>query len=149
MTRMDTLTHEFVHFIPEDLAEGTLYVSIPFVTAIHLCCCGCGHEVVTPLDPDGWRLTFDGKSVSLHPSIGNWSLTCRSHYWITRNYVHWVPGWAESERRKCGDLGQFQNKRRPPNARKTPLDHLRAWPFTLLIKSTWRFLDSILKRPKS
>ena len=149
MTQMDALTHEFVHFIPEDLAEGTLYVSIPFVTAIHLCCCGCGNEVVTPLDPDGWRLTFDGKSVSLHPSIGNWSLACRSHYWITRNNVHWVPGWVERERRKCGDLGQFQNKRQPPNARKIPLGHLRAWPSFVQKNSAWRFLCNILKRPKS
>ena len=65
MTGMQVLTHEFVHFIPEDLAEGVLYVSIPFVTAMHLCCCGCGNEVVTPLNPDGWHLIFDGESVSV------------------------------------------------------------------------------------
>ncbi|WP_353963011.1 DUF6527 family protein [Streptomyces sp. NBC_00365] len=35
--------------------------------------CGCGRKVVTPLAPQEWKLTLDGVSVSLHPSIGNWS----------------------------------------------------------------------------
>ena len=149
MIQMDTLTYEFVHFIPEDLAEGTLYVSIPFVTAIHLCCCGCRNEVVTPLDPEGWRLTFDGKSVSLHPSIGNWRLACQSHYWTTRNNVHWVPRWFDRERRRCGELGQFKNKRQPPNGQETPIEHPRAWPFFVQTNSAWGFLSNILKRLKS
>ncbi|WP_417924835.1 DUF6527 family protein [Collimonas pratensis] len=28
---------------------------------------------------DDWSLTYDGKTVSLDPSIGNWSLPCRAH----------------------------------------------------------------------
>ena len=90
MTRMNSLTHEFVTYIPETLDEGMLYVSIPFATVAHMCCCGCGNEVVTPLDPDGWKMTFDGKTISLSPSIGNWGLDCRSHYWIDRNQVRWA-----------------------------------------------------------
>ena len=149
MTGMDALTYEFVHFIPQDLAEGTLYLSISFATAIHLCCCGCGNEVVTPLDPKCWRLTFDGKSVSLQPSIGNWSLTCQSHYWITRNNVHWVPRWTERKQQSGERLGQFKNNRQPPNGGKTPLEHLLARPSFVLTKAAWRFLGNILKRPKS
>ncbi len=95
MTRINSLFHEFVHFIPEDLVEGVLYVSIPFATVVHKCCCGCGIEVVTPLDPTDWQMTFDGKSVSLQPSIGNWSIACRSHYWIKRNKVEWAPAMSE------------------------------------------------------
>ena len=34
------LKHEFVEFIPDELQEGTIYVSIRFATAAHLCCCG-------------------------------------------------------------------------------------------------------------
>ena len=42
------LKHEFVEFIPGDLKEGTIYVSMRVWTASHLCCCGCGNKVVTP-----------------------------------------------------------------------------------------------------
>lgn len=84
-----TLTHTFVEHIPETLDEGVLYVSMTFATAMHLCCCGCGREVVTPLSPTGWKLIFDGETVSLSPSIGNWSLPCRSHYFIRGDRVQW------------------------------------------------------------
>ena len=90
MTRIDSVQHEFVNFIPDTLDEGVLYVSIPFATVMHRCCCGCGNEVVSPLDPTDWQMTFDGKSISLSPSIGNWSLPCQSHYWIYRNQLLWA-----------------------------------------------------------
>ena len=64
------LAHEFVDSIPEELEDGVLYVSIRFGTVVHKCACGCGEEVVTPLGPAEWRLTYDGKTVSLAPSIG-------------------------------------------------------------------------------
>lgn len=85
---------EFVDYIPDDLQEETLYVSIPYTTAAHKCACGCGEEVVTPLSPTGWKLIFDGETVSLDPSIGNWSLPCESHYWIRRNRVQWAAHWG-------------------------------------------------------
>jgi hypothetical protein len=91
------LTHEFVEYVPDVLKERTLYVSIPFATVVHKCCCGCGREVVTPLSPTDWSLTFDGKSISLHPSIGNWSLPCQSHYWITQNRVKWAARWSRAQ----------------------------------------------------
>ncbi len=91
------LACEFVEFIPEELKEGTLYISEAYGTAVHKCCCGCGREVVTPLSPTGWQLTFDGKSVSLYPSIGSWSLPCQSHYFITRNKVVWAPKWTKEQ----------------------------------------------------
>ncbi len=34
-----------------------------------------------------WSLTYDGENVSLTPSIGNWALPCRSHYWIRKGKV--------------------------------------------------------------
>ena len=51
MTKVERLGHEFVEGIPERLEEGVLYVSILYATAMHLCACGCGREVVTPLTP--------------------------------------------------------------------------------------------------
>jgi hypothetical protein len=89
------LTYEFVEYIPSDLKEGTIYVSITFATAVHKCCCGCGNEVVTPLSPTDWKLVFDGVSISFDPSIGNWGFDCISHYWIRRNRVIWVSRWSK------------------------------------------------------
>jgi hypothetical protein len=97
MNRTSRLDHEFVHYIPDRIDEGKLYVSVTFATVVHRCCCGCGNEVVTPLSPTDWQLTFDGESVSLDPSIGNWSFTCRSHYWIRRGRVHWARAWSKEQ----------------------------------------------------
>jgi uncharacterized protein DUF6527 len=84
---MPVLEPEFVEFIPEKLEDGKLYISEEYRTAVHKCPCGCGNKVVTPLSPTDWRLTKEGKTVSLYPSIGNWGFPCRSHYWIERNQV--------------------------------------------------------------
>jgi hypothetical protein len=97
MTPDVPLSHEFVESVPDVVKERTLYVSIKFATVIHKCCCGCGREVVTPLSPTGWSFTFDGKTLSLHPSIGSWSLPCQSHYWIRNNKAIWAPRWTEAE----------------------------------------------------
>lgn len=88
--RHTSLKHAFVEFMPSELQEGVLYVSIQYATAIHTCACGCGNKVVTPISPGDWQLLFDGNSVSLTPSIGNWQFPCRSHYWITSNKVCWA-----------------------------------------------------------
>ncbi|HBJ87365.1 MAG TPA: hypothetical protein DDZ88_26610 [Verrucomicrobiales bacterium] len=92
---MKKLNHKFVEFIPEVLDDGILYVSVVHGTAVHRCCCECGREVVTPLTPTDWKLIFDGETVSLYPSIGNWNFPCRSHYWITRNRVEWAEDWSD------------------------------------------------------
>ena len=97
MTQKMVLRHEFVEFIPDVLEEGTLYVSMRFATVSHNCCCGCGKEVVTPLRPTDWKLIFDGKTISLDPSIGNWSFECQSHYWIRGSTVMWAPRWSREE----------------------------------------------------
>lgn len=91
------LQHEFVEFIPGVLKEGTIYISMRFGTAAHACACGCGNKVVTPLRPTDWTLIYDGKTVSLDPSIGNWSFACQSHYWIKRNNVRWGSPFSEEK----------------------------------------------------
>ena len=87
---MKTLSITFTEFIPEQLEEGILYVSMPYSTIAHLCACGCKNEVITPLSPLDWSMTYNGKEISLHPSIGNWQFPCRSHYWIRGNKVVWA-----------------------------------------------------------
>ena len=97
MSTVSRLRHEFVEYIPEGPENGVLYVSMAYATAVHNCCCGCGREVVTPFSPTDWKLVFDGESVSLTPSIGNWSFDCQSHYWIERDVVRWAGRWSREE----------------------------------------------------
>ena len=91
------IEHRFVEFVPRELEEGVLFISIEYATASHKCFCGCGERVVTPLSPTDWQLLFDGKTVSLYPSIGSWRLPCRSHYWIRRGRVEWARAWSQDE----------------------------------------------------
>jgi len=97
MTSSRKIRHEFVEFIPAQREEGVLYISIPFATCVHNCFCGCGTKVVTPLSPVGWQLGFDGETVSLSPSVGNWSFACRSHYIIRRDIAVGAGDMTEAE----------------------------------------------------
>ena len=95
--RHQRLQHRFVDQVPRALESGVLYISLEHGTAIHSCCCGCGEEVVTPLTPTDWRMTYDGETVSLHPSIDNWQLRCRSHYVIDRGRVIEAGSWRRKQ----------------------------------------------------
>lgn len=94
-------SHKQVECIPEHPDPGVLYVSKRFATAVHLCACGCGMEVVTPIKPGRWRLSITAQGASLHPSIGNWSFPCRSHYWIVSGEVCWAENWAQAKVAAC------------------------------------------------
>ncbi|HEY5393008.1 MAG TPA: DUF6527 family protein [Ginsengibacter sp.] len=59
--------------------------------------CGCGNEVITPLSPKDWELTFKYKTGSFQSSIGNWNFECPSHYWIRNNNVEFAGLWSENE----------------------------------------------------
>lgn len=87
---------EFVTSFPTELEPGHLYVSARFSTAAHLCACGCGRKVITPLSPAHWVLTFDG-TVTIRPSIGNWALPCRSHYIIDHGKIKWARNFTRDE----------------------------------------------------
>lgn len=136
MSQATALAFEFVQAIPEKLEDKTLYVSMDYATAAHKCCCGCGREVVTPLSPTDWKLTFDGVSVSLSPSIGNWSFACRSHYWIVRNSVKWADQWSpeQVEAGRAGDrrakqayYGEHAGTRTPKPSQARPSFWSRLW----------------------
>lgn len=120
-----SIEHEFVDFIPREMRERTLYISIEFTTASHRCFCGCGTEVVTPISPVGWQLAFDGETVSLAPSIGSWNLKCKSHYWIRRNRVVWAGAMprekiAEVQRRDRADVLHHYGSQGPAAAETKP-----------------------------
>ncbi|TDX43625.1 hypothetical protein C7954_1154 [Halanaerobium congolense] len=91
------MNYKFVDTIPNEIKRGSIYISLKYNTAIHKCACGCGEEVVTPLSPTDWKLIYNGKSISLTPSIGNWSFKCQSHYWIKNNQVVWAGKMSKEE----------------------------------------------------
>jgi hypothetical protein len=98
MSKLSAIHPKFVEFIPRDLERGTLYISEKYKTATHICACGwCGEKVVTPLSPVDWELKKDGGLVSLSPSIGNWRLPCKSHYWIRENRIQWARSFSARE----------------------------------------------------
>lgn len=97
MRRSSAIEYEFVDVIPGELREGTVYISTKYATVVHKCCCGCGSEVVTPLSPAQWTLKFDGETISLTPSIGNWGFPCQSHYWIRRSRIDWASEWSRDK----------------------------------------------------
>lgn len=122
------LIPEFVEFIPEQLEPGHLYVSMVHAVAIHLCACGCSRKTVTPLSPADWKLIYDGRNVSLRPSIGNWAYPCRSHYWITDGEVRWASDMSEEEialmrgqAKRAKDKLHAQEGRHPPSSKAAPV----------------------------
>lgn len=88
---------ERVRTMPAQLEPGVLYVSEEFETAAHLCACGCGSKVRTPLAKTEWRFTDHPQGPSLHPSIGNWQRPCKAHYWIDRGEIEWSTRWTAEQ----------------------------------------------------
>lgn len=97
MLKIKKLENHFIRSIPRDISKGVLYISMEYATAVHSCCCGCGEQVVTPFSPTDWKMIFDGETVSLTPSVGNWNLACRSHYIIKQNTVIEAGNWSQSQ----------------------------------------------------
>ena len=87
--RLQGIQHQFVEFIPEKFEPGTLYISLEYNSANHLCACGCRREVVTIIGPADSSITYNGRGVSISTSIGNSNFPCKSHYWIQDNRVVW------------------------------------------------------------
>jgi hypothetical protein len=109
--------------MPRELVSGILYVSEEFDVAAHLCACGCGSKVVTPLGPTEWAFTDGSRGPSLRPSIGNWQLPCRSHYWIACGKIEWSRTWSpaqvEDGRRAEEERRRVYYESRLPESRST------------------------------
>ncbi|WP_271600606.1 DUF6527 family protein [Bradyrhizobium sp. CCBAU 45384] len=63
-------------------------------------------------------MTFDGEAISLRPSIGNWTLKCRSHYVIDHGKVIEAGPWSDEQveaerRRDRAAKGRFHGQ--PPS----------------------------------
>ena len=86
-----------VHYMPKELKSGVLYVSEEFGSAAHLCACGCGAKIRTPLGPTEWSIEETGNGPTLRPSVGNWQQACQSHYWIYQGEIRWAEKWSPEQ----------------------------------------------------
>lgn len=148
MTRQESLRHEFVEFIPDQLEDGVFYVSMTYATTAHTCACGCGNEVFAPLSPTDWKLIFDGETVSLNPSIGNWSFPCQSHYWVDEGRIRWAPRWSREKIDRGRELDRLAKKRNTAGAVETEPDTGEAPPATVSLGWLKRLLrrDGVVGR---
>jgi len=133
VTAVNFLEPVFIESFPAAMDSGALYISIPYRTCGHLCCCGCGQEVITPLSPTQWSFTYDGENVSLAPSVGNWALPCQSHYSIRHGKVRWnrryTPGEiAENRKRDRQLLAQHADRDRALPGLLGKVRGLVRWP---------------------
>lgn len=110
---LSKFTLSVVRRVPEQLEYGLLYVCFECNVVVHLCACGCGEKVVLPISPSCWSIEYNGESVSMKPSIGNFQTPCRSHYWINRNEVIWA---KDSAGHNSG-----------PNSQKKQSKHYKRW----------------------
>ncbi len=109
--KLSSITLQHVEYMPKQLEPGILYVSEQFSTAAHLCACGCGEKIRTPLGPTEWSVVEKAGRPSVWPSVGNWQKACRSHYIIRDGRIVWCNQWSpeqvaagrfeEQERRKA------------------------------------------------
>jgi hypothetical protein len=88
---------ERVHYMPKRLEPGVLYMSEEFGTAAHLCACGCGAKIRTPLGPTEWNIEETSAGPTLRPSVGNWQQACQSHYWIWEGEIRWADRWTPEQ----------------------------------------------------
>jgi hypothetical protein len=116
--------------MPKVLEAHVLYVSEEFHTAAHLCACGCGSKIRTPLGPTEWTVEDGARGPTMWPSVGNWQQDCRSHYWFLDGEVVWGATWspdqvaagrAHEERRRR----DYYNRRYPISGHKRLLNWLR------------------------
>lgn len=143
-----TIRSAFVTQFPAVFEQGVLYISEEFETAGHLCCCGCGEKVITPLNPAKWRLRKEGDTVSLSPSIGNWNYACKSHYFIIKNQVVEAGQFddrriAVVQRRDKRDMEHYvskSNAKADHSPEKAPVPPVKPVPEKSLVYETVEFL---------
>jgi hypothetical protein len=107
--------------MPEIIKDGVLYISLDYGTVIHNCACGCGSEVNTPLSPTGWKMIYNGETITLNPSVGNWSFDCKSHYWITEGKIEWASTWSDGRIKKIRKVENNERHKFYESKKPTPV----------------------------
>lgn len=123
-----------VHKMPQILEAGILYVSEEYEIAMHLCPCGCGSKVSTPLGPTDWTFRNGRRGPSLYPSVGNWQKPCQSHYWIRNGEIIWAPKWTQE---------QILEGRRIEQERSATYFAERDWKRNHPLAKLWRWLTQL------
>lgn len=95
--KLEQITLRRVEYMPKQLEPGVLYVSEKFGAVAHLCACGCGAKIRTPLGPTEWKFSETAKGPSLWPSVGNWQQACKSHYIIDGGEIVWCGTWTPEQ----------------------------------------------------
>lgn len=113
----NTLKLFTVEYMPRHLEPGILYFSEEFDIAAHMCPCGCGNKVFTPIGPTNWSLTIRKGKPTLNPSIGNWQIPCKSHYWVKDGSIEWSYTWTDRE--------ILAGRKKEEEKRKTYYDNLK------------------------
>ena len=126
-----------VHYVPKDLSPGVLYVSEEFGAAAHLCACGCGSKVRTPLGPTEWSLEETDDGPTLRPSVGNWQRACQSHYLITDGEVVWANRWTAEQ--------IADGRRREEERRREYYDALDRKHGNIM-RRLWRWIRGLFRR---
>ena len=99
-----------VKYLPQELDSGILYFSKKFGVAGHLCPCGCGNKIITPLGGTEWHLKIKNDKPTLYPSLGNWQLSCRSHYWIIDGEIEWSYEWDDDQIKRGKNAEDMRRK---------------------------------------
>lgn len=100
-----------VTYLPTKLEPSILYVSKKYGVAGHLCPCGCGNKIITPLGGTEWHLKIKKGKPTLYPSLGNWQLSCKSHYWIINGEIEWASQWSEEQIKTGWDAEEMKRSR--------------------------------------
>lgn len=95
--KIEHMSLERIHYMPKVLEPGILYVSEEYRTAAHLCACGCGAKIRTPLGPTEWAIKVTLTGPSMWPSVGNWQRACKSHYIIDHGNIIWCGQWTPEQ----------------------------------------------------
>jgi len=123
-----------VEYMPKQLEPGILYVSEKFGAVAHLCACGCGAKIRTPLGATEWAFAEKSSGPSLWPSIGNWQQSCKSHYIIDSGEIIWCGTWTPD---------QIMAGRRAEEARRKAYFDAK-YPKRGLLHRIWQWLKRIL-----
>lgn len=114
------MKYKFIDNIPDEIIkEDVLYISLEYDITKHKCPCGCGSIIVASLSPARYSITYDGESVSLYPSIGNWNLPCKSHYFIRNGKIIWAGQFNDQQIKKViqndhRTLKEYSDKKSKP-----------------------------------
>lgn len=131
-----------VKYMPKELAPGILYVSEEFGAAAHLCACGCGSKIRTPLGPTDWSFQEAVDGVTLRPSVGNWQQPCRSHYSIRRGEIVWEDEWTPEE----VEAGRQAEQERSRTYYEALEDEAHREPRRGLLQRLWRWVKRLFGR---